>query len=461
MSAYVSKTQSVINATNFIENYSAIAGNYLYLGISKADPWNDTLTSTEDGTPASANDSETMQNLFRDGLIAVKRVLESQFCKVVPRIDWQSGTAYDAWDDQEPAFFDTELEQPNFYALTSALALYKCLRSGTSVSSVQPNHTTTEPQIYADGYVWHYLYTLLPADAVSFLNTSFCPIRNSSSAGHITHEGNCKTALDGGIFRVIVTNGGSGYLVAPTVTVEGLGTGALATATIVGGIVTKIEINANGAALHHGTGYKSARIVIGAPPEGGTQAVARAVLSPQNGHGTNIETELSAYNVEIAVDLSIDENGTFITDNDYRQIGLIRNLTEFGDPPETFAAGTSYNALAKMTLSGVAGGDFASDDVVRQTNGTNITARCYVDQVDTGSPYTIWYHQNYKTGWTSFETGQTVANGNGSGAVSGIIASKVDPEIEPYSGELIFIENRDLIQRSPTSREELRIIIQF
>ena len=114
-----------------------------------------------------------------------------------------------------------------------------------------------------------------------------------------------------------------------------------------------------------------------------------------------------------------------------------------------------------MTLSGVAGGNFASDDVVKQTNGTNITARCYVDQVDTGSPYTIWYHQNYKTGWTSFETGQTVANGNGSGAVSGIIASKVDPEIEPYSGELIFIENRDLIQRSPTSREELRIIIQF
>ena len=339
--------------------------------------------------------------------------------------------------------------------------MYKCIRAGTGSSLIQPSHTTTEPQVYGDGYVWHYLTRLRPFDAVTFLNSQFIPIVNSSSVEHIAHEAACESELSGGIFRIVVTNGGSGYVSAPTVTIEGPGTGATATATIVGGAVTEINIDTSSSILVHGTGYTNANVVIGAPPSGGTQATARAVLSPKGGHGTNIENELFAYNVEIAVDLEYDEEGTFITENDYRQIALIRNLVEWGEDPEIFAQGTSYNALSAMTLNNVSGGDFASDNVIRQTSGTNTTARAYVDQSNSDSPYTIWYHQNYKTGWAAFEIGESIANGNGSGAVTGVIATKIDPQIDPQSGEIIFIENRAKIVRSSTSREELRVIIEF
>jgi len=461
MTAFVTKAQSIDNATKFIESFTT-EDNFLYLGIAKADAWTDNLTSTVDGTIPDPNDSETSIQNFRDGLIGVKRILTNQFSKVIPRIDWSSGTTYAAWDDQHPSFFDNSIGRPNYYVLTSSLDLYKCLRSGSGASTIQPSHTTVEPQLYGDGYVWHYLYRLRPSDAVTFLNSQFIPVLNSSSGEHITYEENCKTALNGGIFRIIITNGGSGYLTPPTVTIEGEGTGALATATLSGGAVNSITINSSGSNLVHGTGYNSARIIIGAPPQGGTQATARAVLSPVKGHGTNIESELFAYNVEVAVNLEYDESNTFITENDYRQIALIKNPYEFGDSfGDSFAQGTSYNALYSMTLSSVSGGNFASDDVIKQTNGTNTSARAFIDQVKTDAPYTLWFHQNYKTGWTPFQVGQTIANGDGSGAVSATIASKIDPAIDPRSGEIIFIENRAKIVRSSTSREELRIIIEF
>ena len=460
MTAFVTRSQSIVNATRFIEDYTS-EDNFLYLGIAKPDPWNDVLTSSIDESPPIANDSETSQQNFRDGLIAVKRVLSSQFSKVVPRIDWTSGTVYKAWDDQEPAFFDRSLTSPNFYVLTSSFDLYKCIRSNGS-SLIQPSHTSVEPQLYGDGYVWHYLYRLRPSDAVTFLNSQFIPIVKSSTSEHITYEQNCKDELDGGIFRIIVTNGGAGYTSAPAVTIEGPGTGATATAIISGGgAVTEIRIDASGSVLAHGTGYTNARVIIGAPPTGGIQATARAVLSPANGHGTNIENELFAYNVEVAVNLEYDESETFITENDYRQIALIRNLVEFGEDPETFAQGNSYNALSAMTLNSVSGGSFSSDDVIKQTSGANQSARAYVAQANADSPYTIWYHQNYKTGWTPFQIGETIINNNGAGAVSAIIATKIDPSIDKQSGEILFIENRAKIVRSSTSREELRIIIEF
>jgi hypothetical protein len=457
MAAIVSRSQSVINATKFIEDYTS-EDNFLFLGISKSDPWNDNLTAVSDSTIPIVDDSETSENRFREGLIATKRILTSQFSKVVPRIDWQSGLVFHAWDDQEPAFFDSTLSQPRYYALTSSFDIYKCLVAGSGASTVQPSHTTVEPQLYADGYVWHYLARLRPSDAVTFLNSQFMPVLNSSSAEHIAHEEDCQDELSGAIFRVVVTSGGTGYLTAPAVTIEGTGTGALATAIVSGGAVTSIRINVTGSNLVHGSGYKNARVVIAAPPSGGTQATARVVLSPKNGHGTDIESELNACNVEVAVNLEYDEDGKFITENDYRQIGLLRNIVEFGDGPEEFAQGVVYNALNSMTVNTVLGGNFASDEIIKH-NASGATA--YIDQVSTDNPYTIWFHQNYKTGWTSFQTGQTIVNGNGSGLVSANIVSLVDPEIDKFSGQLVFLENRTQIIRSSTSREEIRIVIQF
>lgn len=59
-----------------------------------------------------------------------------------------------------------------------------------------------------------------------------------------------------GVSSIEVTNGGSGYLIAPTVTITGDGAGATATATIVNGRVTEITVT------NRGSGYTRALVTI-------------------------------------------------------------------------------------------------------------------------------------------------------------------------------------------------------
>lgn len=76
-----------------------------------------------------------------------------------------------------------------------------------------------------------------------------------------------------GVERITVTGGGSGYTTAPTVTLTGGGgTGAAATATVAGGVVTAVTVT------NHGTGYTSAPTVSFSGGGGGTGAAATAAV---------------------------------------------------------------------------------------------------------------------------------------------------------------------------------------
>lgn len=66
--------------------------------------------------------------------------------------------------------------------------------------------------------------------------------------------------ISGFVIGATITNGGSGYTSAPSVTITGSGTGATATATISGGVVTGISINSAG------SGYTGGATITMAPP---------------------------------------------------------------------------------------------------------------------------------------------------------------------------------------------------
>ena len=88
---------------------------------------------------------------------------------------------------------------------------------------------------------------------------------------------------EGVISQINITDGGSGYTVAPTVTISGgnPATGAVAataTCTIANGEVVTITINEN-AGLFGGKGYTTQPVItISAPPGAGTQATATALI---------------------------------------------------------------------------------------------------------------------------------------------------------------------------------------
>lgn len=77
-----------------------------------------------------------------------------------------------------------------------------------------------------------------------------------------------------GLGAIAVTNGGNGYTVPPLVTITGGGgNGALATAIVVGGVVTAIVLT------NHGTGYISIPAIGFTGGGGGANAAATATLS--------------------------------------------------------------------------------------------------------------------------------------------------------------------------------------
>ena len=129
-------------------------------------------------------------------------------------------------------------------------------------------------------------------------------------------------AVPGSIETFKVVNGGSGYSVA-TVEILGDGSGASAVATCEGGKVKKVEI------INPGIGYTWTDVLI-TGNEGATGAEVRAIMSPIDGHGSNAIDELNAHSLSFYTSISRDINQGIEITNDYRKVGLIRNMKQFG-----------------------------------------------------------------------------------------------------------------------------------
>ena len=129
-------------------------------------------------------------------------------------------------------------------------------------------------------------------------------------------------AVPGAIYSTKVVDGGSGYSAA-TVEVIGDGEGATATATVNNGQVTKITMT------NPGRGYTWTEVKI-TGNTGASGAVARAIMSPLGGHGSNAIDELNANAIIFYTSISRDKNQGLEITNDYRKVGLVRNFKQFG-----------------------------------------------------------------------------------------------------------------------------------
>lgn len=129
-------------------------------------------------------------------------------------------------------------------------------------------------------------------------------------------------AVDGSIQVIKIENGGNGYPSNTTLTVNGDGTGCQADVTIKNGKISKITVT------NPGHGYTNASIQING---GGSDAVLRPIISPQGGHGKDSISELYARTIALVGRLSQEKNQGVVTSNDYRQICILKNPKEYGN----------------------------------------------------------------------------------------------------------------------------------
>jgi hypothetical protein len=419
MPAIATSKFRVHNAEQFLESLSEAANTTLYFYVGGVTPFAD-----DSEPPTPTNSTANIEFIpWRDS-IAAKRVQASDAVHVVDRYNWTTGTVYDQYDDQ-----DTNLLDDDFYVMTDEYNVYKCLfNDGGAASTVKPTGTSTARFTTADNYVWKYMYTLTTSDALKFLTNEYIPVRTDGTVS--------AAAVDGAIESIIVTAGGSAYGSAPGVTIDGDGTGATATAVIGGGIVTGVTIT------NAGSGYTFATITFASGA-----AAARAILSPKGGHGANAIEELGGKFIMLNVRLDGTEGGTISTENDFRKVGLIRDPYEYGTSNRALAS--NYRQTFRYTVADATGA-FTLDETV--TVGSNTAT---VVEWDNANKYL------YTAKPLPKDFANTGSISGGTSGTTGTISGISTPGLQPYTGDVLYIENRSPISRATDQIEDVKLIIEF
>ena len=180
------------------------------------------------------------------------------------------------------------------------------------------------------------------------------------------------------------------------------------------------------------------------------------VLPPVGGFGANPLRDLRAKGVMFNTKPSGAEGGTFITDNDFRQVALIKNpLVPTTDSDFSTASGFAAKALTFTLPVGTA---FTADNTIE---GGTSGAKAFVDTYD-NTTGVLRYHQTEETGFTAFQGGEAVTETDGSGSGTLDSAGTFDSgDIDFLSGEVLYIENRAAITRSADQTEDIKIVIQL
>ena len=119
------------------------------------------------------------------------------------------------------------------------------------------------------------------------------------------------------------------------------------------------------------------------------------------------------------------------------------------------------NALTVLNFATVST-PFEKDQII--TGGTS-GAKAIIDFDSTGSTGVsggaLFIHQTDSNGFTPFTTGETItASGGSSGVLIGGGNHDSSAEVNPNSGQLLYIDNRSAITRASGQTEDLKIVIQ-
>jgi len=426
MASIVTSKFRVHNAQQFVESFSEASNTTMYLFVGK-----NTAFPDDNNPPTPVNSTANIEFTPWRDMYGAKRIQSTDVTHAIERYNWTSGTVYDAYDDQ-----DTNLLDDDFYVLTEDYNVYKCLfnASGTA-STTKPTGVSTLQFTTADGYIWKYMYTVTTSNALKFLTNDYIPVQTLASDDGSDQWDVQAAAVNGGIHVIKVTAGGSGYATAPAVTITGDGTGATANSTITANVVTAVTVT------NIGSGYTRATVSFASGA-----AAATAVISPKGGHGADPVEELGGKFVMINSRLDGSESNTISTANEFRQVGLVRDPLLFGT--STRATASSFRQTFRYTVANT--GNYTLDEVV--TSGSNTA---FVVEWDATNSYLY----TTKPLNNNFANGATI-----SGATSGTsrtITAISTPSLDPYSGDLLYVENRVPIARSSDQIEDVKLIIQF
>lgn len=437
-----SKNLEILNAKTFIESVSAEGEANLYMTFGKSVPW------PAEQVPPIPDTSVTSFNEIWRNMIGGKKVSGADLSLCIPRFDWVPGTVYSEYDDQ----LDSKtLKSSNnkFYVITDDFNVYKCLYNNKgAVSIVKPTLTPIyEPFQTADKYIWKYMYSVSTQDQLKFTSSEFIPVKTLKVEDGSTQWRVQNNSVVGALHVCKITASGLGYSsndIYVQIIGDGTGANAFAVRDVATNTISEIVVD------NEGSGYSRAnvRIIAG----NGSGAIARAILSPAGGHGSDAATELGASYVMISVQFNDTEEGKFSVANDFRQVTLIQDPYKRGT--KTVFGNILFTQTTTVAVSGTSV-NYQKDEFVYQGNSfTRSTYRGTVLDWIPGS------NQLKLIGVDGSPTNDKII-GYTSGAVRTLLSATVLPELQENSGKLLYIDNIPPIQRDASQTEDFKIVLSF
>ena len=442
VSSVHSKYLEVFNAKQFKESVSEPSSSNVYMTLGKVTTWPDEYN------PPQANTSPSSFYEVWKNMVGGKRLTGNDIRHVVPRHDWASGTVYYAYDNLTDSL---TLKDANtqFYVLTDDFNVYKCIGNNYgAVSTVKPISTLTTTHFQTtDQYIWKYMYTLTAEERMRFLTPGYMPVKTLTLNDNSLQWNVQNDASPGAIHNIIVLNGGSNYTsndISVIITGDGFEANAYAIRNVTTNSISSIVVDTKG------TKYTYAEVVVYANNES-SDAVARAIIAPPGGHGSDPLTELGGSYLMLNPKFQGVEDGTLIAQNDYRQVAFIEDPYSYGTT--SIIGNTIVSQTTNFTLNGTSA-EYIEDEIVYQ--GDNLPNAIFTGIV------AEWDSPNNVIKLTNVEgdPGNELLIGNTSGA-GRFLSSVTNPDMEPYTGKLLYIDNISPIERAEDQTETFQIVLKF
>ena len=498
MSAIITEKFRQHNANQFIESFTEASASTYYLFLGKATAFTNSTTGGSDSSPPTPADSVKDEAFAWDSMLGAKLISSNDIKNAIPRRNWANGTIYDMYEHDISASNTTTSGASNifdstFYFITSEYRVYKVLdnNGGTAYSGSEPTSESNSP-FALGGYILKYMYKITASDFAKYGTSDFVPVTTDSTVS--------TAAVGGGIESLIVT-GGSGYTdgtyyaaVYGDGTSQGTSSGAIVNITISGGVIadfglsagTDTTVNSIGAGYTFGYvnlgsafTFSDTALTTASSIGSGSGGAIKVIISPTDGHGNNAVTELGGHYVMAAVTLTQAEGDDFTTANDFRSVGLVVNPTNYGTTTVATATTRRQTYVVRVDTNS---GTFEADEVISQASTGAIGKVIEYDSTlsllyyqqesfkgfgtnSTNGGYVAFSGTNTITGATSGATGTTAAATEtltlaGNETLS-LTAGYANPELQPDTGNIIYLENRKPIQRASDQTEDIKIIIEF
>jgi hypothetical protein len=525
MSAIITDQLRISNAKKFISEVRSSSNSYYaFVGLPNAkeysSDWDVTPLSPRDNFDQENDYWDTIIGLSKilpDNARQVIRKSEWQSGAIYDM--YRHDISIDNVSPQSEA---TSLYSSNYYVVNSDLKVYICLNNGASpennfkgnLSLDEPKFTDLEPRAAGnsgDGYVWKYLYTIKPSDIIKFDSLFFITTPLDWETNSETQAVRNNALTSGQLKTIVIKNRGVDVGNSNTtytgIPIKGDGTGA--EATIVINSQRKVEsilVSKGGSGYTYGSvDFASGGIVVDS--DSGENPEFDVIIPPRGGHGYDIYRELGASSVLLYARIENNtENPDFIVGNEISRFGIVENPTQYNS--ENILTNTTVSATYALKLIGVVSddeykeADISQDTYFTQTIDTNEVSVGRVISYDkntgvlkywqdrrlvgfntdgsknsspsygfnmnrfTSSPASGNLNIEFDSGLilkidSSFNGSTQIINNNTYQLGQTFINGISNPEVEKYSGDIIYIDNRPSITRSPNQKEDIKVILQF